>query len=466
MDDVRDLLDDAASDFTPRARGTEQAFERARRRRNRSRVAAAVVAFAVAAFGIGGTLWAFSSGTPVATPSNAPASHPGPGPTTGGAAPGCAGGWAQSAVPAPGNETNVVSGVAALSPDDAWAVGWYTHIPTSWLTPRPPGSDGPGPPELIVPVAMHWDGAAWTPFDVPNADVVQPGSDSPEGGVRLLAVAAAAPDDAWAVGGGQGPRIEHWDGTKWSIVPSPDVNLVDGELVGVAATGPDDAWAIGSGGDNGGIAPVIEHWDGRTWSVTPVPDVGTRYSMLSGIDALSPDDAWAVGQEWNRPLALHWDGTTWTRVPVPNLRAIRLGGVAMLASSDVWAAGTDYADVDGHGPSHAVLAHWDGSSWSLVQTPLAGASSFLGDISAAGPNRLWARGAVAPVEGDVGDTAVVRFDGTTWREVDAPANSPETGSWSGIGGVPDGSAWLVGSTTTPAGLFPFGNPFVARSCGP
>src|SRR5262249_17816406 len=111
----------------------------------------------------------------------------------------------------------------------------------------------------------------------------------------------------------------------------------------------------------------------------------------------------------------------------------------------------------------ALLAHWDGSSWSLVPTPLGGAGSYLADVSAAGPRTVWAGGGVASAGGGLAHTALVRFDGTSWTEVGAPANPPDTESWGGTGGGPDGSVWLVGSTSGP-GSYPFGNPFVARSC--
>jgi hypothetical protein len=464
MDNVRSLLQDAVSDFAPRSSGIDRMLDRARKRRMRSRLTAAAVATIVAASGIGFALWTFSSGTPVAAPTHGPTRFPTHGATHGAVQRGCQHGWTEFSIPPLGNRTNIISGVAALSATDAWAVGWYTQVPAAFLSPQPPGSHGPGPPTLNVPVALHWDGAHWTSVDVPNEGVIGAKSGIPQGGVRLLAVAALSPSDVWAVGGGQGPVIEHWDGVQWSIVPSPSVNLVNEELVSVAASGPDDAWAIGSGGDGGAIAPVIEHWDGSSWSVAPTPDAGTRFSELHGIDALSPTDAWAVGQAWDQPLALHWDGTSWTRVQVPNLRATSLYGVAQLGPDIAWAVGTDYADVDGNGPDHAVIVRWNGASWRRVDTPLSEPDSHLLDISAWGRNEVWARGGVSPGLRDLGTQVLLRLNGGSWNVVSAPANPPDTDSWSGIGAAPDGSVWLVGSTST-RGQYPAGSPFVGRSCG-
>src|SRR5436190_9573578 len=88
-------------------------------------------------------------------------------------------------------------------------------------------------------------------------------------------VAAVAPDDVWAVGGRDElsrdhphdhTLIEHWDGTRWSIVKSPNASGAS-RLDAIAAVGPDDIWAVGQGGD--GV--LTEHWDGTSWSIVPAP---------------------------------------------------------------------------------------------------------------------------------------------------------------------------------------------------
>lgn len=88
-------------------------------------------------------------------------------------------------------------------------------------------------------------------------------------GGELRAVAAAAPNDAWAVGGPSDawwvtPRptvlTEHWDGTRWTVVPSPEVS---GVLDDVAIAAHNDAWAVGELGDlasgTGAAGALIEH---------------------------------------------------------------------------------------------------------------------------------------------------------------------------------------------------------------
>lgn len=445
MDDVRAALREAVGDLVSSGDELERTVRRARHRRRRSRAVAVLLALAMATAGLGVAYRAFSG---------SPAGQLGTS---------CAGGWQITQVPNPGNDQNVLASVTSQSVSDAWAVGSSSHVPPTYLnrTPVPGSLGGPPPPTLYIPLVLHWDGTRWTRVPVPNPDVhhLELGD---VGGVRLQDVAAASPSDVWAVGGGQGPVIEHWNGSRWSVVPSPYVNLVDQTLDAVAATGPTDAWAVGSGGTGGATAPVIEHWNGRRWSLSPTPDFGNRYTTLSDVAALSPTDAWAVGQAWNEPLALHWDGASWSRVPVPNLRAIRLGSIATVEPDDVWAVGTDYRDVDGRAPAHAVLLHWDGGHWVLVTSPFASdKQSYLGDVSAAGPGDLWARGGVAGRSGDITVQTLLHFDGHSWSVVRGPAKGPATDSWSGVSATVDGSAWLVGSTNHRNGT---ASAFAGRSC--
>ena len=70
---------------------------------------------------------------------------------------------------------------------------------------------------------------------------------------RAGATIIPSADDVWAVGsyGDAGHSqswtlTEHWDGTQWSIVPSPSVAA--GSLNAVTATAANDVWAVGAAG--------------------------------------------------------------------------------------------------------------------------------------------------------------------------------------------------------------------------
>src|SRR5438477_11662286 len=54
----------------------------------------------------------------------------------------------------------------------------------------------------------------------------------------------------------------------WRLVPGPEER--EGSVpLGIAAVGPNDIWAIGYYGKY--HRPLAEHWDGTKWSVIPSP---------------------------------------------------------------------------------------------------------------------------------------------------------------------------------------------------
>src|SRR6266436_4235533 len=119
---------------------------------------------------------------------------------------------------------------------------------------------------------------------------------------------------------------------------------------------------------------LVEHWDGTQWSIVPSPDSG-QASALYGITAISTDDVWAVGDYYtgtkDQTLIEHWDGTQWSLVKSPNKSSFdELYGVAAVSSTDVWAVGdqaTAYLQ-----PGKTLIEHWDGTTWHIYKSPNVG----------------------------------------------------------------------------------------------
>jgi hypothetical protein len=195
----------------------------------------------------------------------------------------------------------------------------------------------------------HWDGKSWTPTFINDT----------EGFVGLTGVSADATNDAWAVGdAGSSTLAIHWNGTNWAAVATPE-NLGEGpnQLNAVVALAPDNAWAVGY--STPGLAgqsatlTLILHWDGTTWSIVPSPNVGPNTNRLLGITANSADDIYAFGSNFTADgsgnqmtLLLHWDGTSWTIVPSPNptkgnfLNDLLFAGV-VASPGNVWIFGDE-----------------------------------------------------------------------------------------------------------------------------
>jgi hypothetical protein len=194
--------------------------------------------------------------------------------------------------------------------------------------------------------------------------------------VSNLNAITAVPGEAqlWAVGyslaaSSSQTFIEFWQGTRWRITPSPNVTSASNTLNGVAAVSDDEAWAVGNSYNGSTTQTLIEHWDGHTWSVVANPGA----TLLSSITKVpGSNELWAGGPNIGSPgmptLIEHWDGHTWSIVPHPDPGAgfNVLPSVTALAANDVWAVGY-YSN--GKVPILTLIEHWDGTSWSVVNSP-------------------------------------------------------------------------------------------------
>src|SRR5438477_13059472 len=91
--------------------------------------------------------------------------------------------------------------------------------------------------------------------------------------------------------------------------PAPALNAA---LSGVAGAAGNNVWAVGDQAQGSSFTTLIEHWDGSSWSVVPSPKL-PKGSELTGVAAPTPDNAGAVGSARGSPdaLAEHWNGASW-----------------------------------------------------------------------------------------------------------------------------------------------------------
>jgi len=273
---------------------------------------------------------------------------------------------------------------------------------------------------------------------------------SPSGQANYLtSVIQLAANDAWAVGAWYRPiatpgtLTEHWDGTRWSRVPSPNRNGGYNELYGVSAASSSDIWAVGYYNISSYVSEktLILHWGGSSWSLVPSPNAGPNANQLYGVAAISADDAWAVGlgnsTDINHGvgLALHWDGTSWKVVRTPKVGsgANTLYAVAALASNDVWAVGES-------SDQGAYVVHFDGSAWSVVPNAAPpGSESELLAVAAASSSDIWAVGSMN------GATFTEHWNGSAWTAVPSPNGPKPSNALSGVA-IDATGAWAVGAS--------------------
>jgi hypothetical protein len=200
--------------------------------------------------------------------------------------------WRQLPSPNPSSTETQLTGVTATSAKNAWAVGFYV--------------DGDTFAQTLI---LHWNGSTWRRMRSPDVG-------GPTSANSFSAVAAASGSAAWAVGGsatkghpGQ-VLIARWNGRKWRRldVASLDRPSIDGSLTGVTVLSAKDAWAVGSYGTFVEHT-LAAHWNGTRWALVPSPDLGT-FNQFTAVAASSPSDIWAAGY-YNAvgpdfAMAFHW----------------------------------------------------------------------------------------------------------------------------------------------------------------
>ncbi|MCP2261636.1 hypothetical protein LX15_005362 [Streptoalloteichus tenebrarius] len=352
---------------------------------------------------VGVTLAFVSAGVPAAAETNAEAP-----PTE------CGGGWCREALP----QDPLPLGISAMTMvggRDVWAVGT--------------GRFG-------VPLTLRWDGMSWQSVPAPDANV------------DLFGMAGWSRNDVWAVGFEGSPGSEtrsftqHWNGREWKVVPSPNPADFHNDLRAVAAAGPNDVWAVGGTVDRkAGNRPLLLHWDGQEWSVVPTPlsDVPGTFQTVY---ARSPHDVW-VGGLADGPVALHWDGRTWQRTDVPEqdpMSTIAMGadldGRPLLAVSRVV----------GKYQHRTHLWHWTGSEWRKLSVPAVDGRNLTLTMMAGNPTgRVW-------LAGKSGFSGVVlEWDGREWTR-NALAGGGQ-GAVHGLAVSPGGrEVWAGGSFRVGGGL--------------
>ncbi|OLE36160.1 MAG: hypothetical protein AUI36_27125, partial [Cyanobacteria bacterium 13_1_40CM_2_61_4] len=291
----------------------------------------------------------------------------------------------------------------------------------------------------------HWNGSAWKVVPAPHAGFAD----------SLKAVAAVSPTDIWAVGYFQEDGLDvgmiftvHWDGGRWSEVPNEQPPTYSSVFNAVVANSADDVWAVGDWYDidREAVLTLAEHWDGTAWTISPTPNTGDFDNVLNGLDSTSSTDAWAAGTWWDgtktQTLTLHWDGAAWTVVPSPNFGSGRnvLFAVDSLAPDDVWTVGGYYDDVN---TTRTLVLRWDGLAWGEVPSPDLGDSATMLAVSALGAEDIWAAGSMVHAFGETSRSLTEHWDGSAWRRTPSPSPGGPTALF-GASALSAWNAWAVG----------------------
>ncbi|HXT18217.1 MAG TPA: hypothetical protein VN706_21480 [Gemmatimonadaceae bacterium] len=280
-----------------------------------------------------------------------------------------------------------------------------------------------------------------------------------------------SPTSAFAVGWNL--FLARWNGSSWTVDAPPAGTPGVRILQGVWSDGPSNAWAVGG-------ASTILRWNGTAWSVVsdvlkPITGITDNYNAVWGVGSsvimvgdtgivacqssggvcsrqtglpgagslfsvwgTAANNVIAVGQKGR---ILHFDGTSWSLVESPTSRT--LARVWGSSASDVWAVGD------------SVLIHFDGTKWANV--PMTGA---LQAVQSPAPSTvasntfqlgLWGSG---PKDVYVGgeNGHIARFDGVAWSDMTGQSSAHRVLAISGSAGF-GAMAILESQTNRPGPTF-------------
>lgn len=225
-----------------------------------------------------------------------------------------------------------------------------------------------------TPIAWRSNGSAWSQVSLPS------------GTKEITDISASTVHNTWVLDAKSSTHLRKWDNGTWSV---PGTGQGKG-VTAIGAAASNQVWAGGTG--------FIRHFTGSKWTEKKL---GSAVS-IEKIQVNHDNDIWAVGHRdlgpgggfevRQRPYAMHWNGASWTVTSVPGYPADggdgdleKLNGVAFAGTGDVYASGySSNRDED----SEPILVHWNGTTWSKVNTALDGGGIY--GLAPAQAGGLWA----------------------------------------------------------------------------
>jgi len=173
-------------------------------------------------------------------------------------------------------------------------------------------------------VVEEWNGTTWSLGSVPT----------PAGYTSAELNDVTCIGTGWCMAAGEGtvsgvvqPLAETWNGSVWTGSPTENVpGTTFAYLLGISCAGPTFCETVGESDTASGNNTLIETWNGSSWSITPSPNDGTEeVQLLAAVDCISATSCAVVGRSGPSgsaeiPFTENWDGSTWSigTIPAPS----------------------------------------------------------------------------------------------------------------------------------------------------
>jgi hypothetical protein len=249
-----------------------------------------------------------------------------------------------------GSEQSDLDGVSCTSATACTAVGSYENRAA-----------------VVKGLTEVWNGASWSIQPAPNAS----------GATKdvLAAVSCVSTTACTAVGYFESSAsvsatlAETWDGTRWSIKSTPDPSGPGSALEGVSCTSDTACTAVGFYESSDDVdLTLAEAWNGTSWSIKPTPNPsGATESLLEAVSCFSAAACTAVGSSGSVTLAEAWDGTSWSIDTTlnPSEAGNRLAGASCNSAAGCTAVGDDVGGAD----TNTLVETSNVPAWSVQSTP-------------------------------------------------------------------------------------------------
>ncbi len=272
-------------------------------------------------------------------------------------------------------------------------------------------------------LAEVWNGSGWT---------LQPTVNPKTTTSSMSGVACPAQSECFAAGvyeakfGPSQPLLEVHTITSWQQILAPVLEgAASSALHSVSCGSTNRCMAVGSYAvSTSTTATLAEYWNGTKWSIVPTPEVvGSSKSTLESVSCPTPDTCVAVGSETSSASSMglveDWDGKSWTIEQNPTQPGTSSGLTAVSCTSIEYCEAAGYYVLDSE--TFAFTEVWNGSVWSVDTVPLPpeGYDSELEGVSCSSPTACVAVGQYT--QSAMLAALVERWNGSAWVLQSTPA---------------------------------------------
>ena len=196
-----------------------------------------------------------------------------------------------------------------------------------------------GSADNSLPDSWIWHGKSWTEVPMPATSA----DDHP------VAIRCPSTNECLAAGSsasGARPFVEQWNGKRWSVMTAAGTSYPFFNFDGLACPATNRCTAVGvqfSAYDQ--QYNLIESWNGTKWSVVQSPNPAANYGGLAAVSCSGSGACLAAGPPFNQTaksgFVLRWNGAAWKTVTLPTAATgeVNLLGVFTISPSSAVVVG-------------------------------------------------------------------------------------------------------------------------------